>query len=420
MSMRITINLHSASRFSATLLTLLLSIATANQTFAQATPIAASHNNYDDLAKNSDTVRFATFNVSFHRSSAGKLTKDLNTETPKAQPRSVAEVIQRVRPDVLLLNEFDYDAGGKAIQAFQKNLLGVSQKSQPPIQYPHVYLAPVNTGVPSGADLNGDNKIETSGSDAFGYGQFPGQYGMVVLSKFPIQPNQVRTFQTFLWKDMPGNLMPQKAGTNEPFYSAPATAIFRLSSKSHWDVPIDINGKTIHFLVAHPTPPVFDTAEDRNGRRNHDEIRMFADYVTPGKAHYLYDDHGVKGGLPADSHFVIAGDMNSDPNDGDSRPTAAAQLTAHPLINQQQTPQSSGATSAASAQGLKNLKHKSDPKFDTGDFDDRRTGNLRLDYCLPSKTLQIKKSGVFWPDNDPTKLNHASDHHLVWVDVDVD
>ena len=33
---------------------------------------------------------------------------------------------------------------------------------------------------------------------------------------------------------------------------------FRLSSKSHWDVPLSIGGRTVHFLVSHPTPPVFD------------------------------------------------------------------------------------------------------------------------------------------------------------------
>jgi hypothetical protein len=41
--------------------------------------------------------------------------------------------------------------------------------------------------------------------------------------------------------------------------------VFRLSSKSHWDVPIVIGRKTVHFLVSHPTPPVFDGPEDRNG-----------------------------------------------------------------------------------------------------------------------------------------------------------
>ena len=379
---------------------------------------SSTHESY--LAKAPGTVRLATYNVSFHRKAAGKLIEDLNASKLSVQPQRVAEVIQRVRPDVLLLNEFDYDADGKGIKAFQENLLSVSQNQQQPIVYPHVYFAAVNTGVASGFDLNDDGKVNDTGQDAFGFGMFPGQYGMVVLSKYPIQQNKVRTFQKFLWKDMPGNLLPKKVDSDEPFYSAEATEIFRLSSKSHWDVPIEVNGKTIHFLVAHPTPPVFDKAEDRNGRRNHDEIRMFTDYVTPGKADYLYDDRNVKGGLPAGSRFVIAGDMNSDPNDGDSSLKAARQMTQHPLINQQHTPHSLGGALAAAAQGLKNLKHTSDPRFDTGDFNDKSAGNLRLDYCLPSKTLSLKKSGIFWlPEDDANAaLNKASDHHLVWIDVE--
>jgi hypothetical protein len=38
----------------------------------------------------------------------------------------------------------------------------------------------------------------------------------------------------------------------------------------------------VHFLVSHSTLPVFDGPEDRNGRRNFDEIRFWADYISPG------------------------------------------------------------------------------------------------------------------------------------------
>ncbi len=55
----------------------------------------------------------------------------------------------------------------------------------------------------------------------------------------------------------------------------------RLSSKSHWYVPIEVGKKTVHFLVSDPTPPVFDGPEDRNGTQNHDEMRFWADYVGP-------------------------------------------------------------------------------------------------------------------------------------------
>jgi hypothetical protein len=63
-----------------------------------------------------------------------------------------------------------------------------------PIDYPYSYNAPSNTGIPSGFDLNNDGTIGGP-DDAFGYGVFPGQYGFIVLSKYKIDIDEVRTFQ---------------------------------------------------------------------------------------------------------------------------------------------------------------------------------------------------------------------------------
>lgn len=102
----------------------------------------------------------------------------------------------------------------------------------------------------------------------------------------------------------------------------------RLSSKSHWDVPVAVGGRAIRVLASHPTPPTFDGVEDRNGRRNHDEIRFWADYITPGQGRYIYDDEGERGGLSPSQSFVIVGDQNADPLDGDSVDAAIDQLLA--------------------------------------------------------------------------------------------
>lgn len=106
----------------------------------------------------------------------------------------------------------------------------------------------------------------------------------------------------------------------------------------------------------------------------------------------------------------------------------------HPLVNTKVTPSSAGAVEAAAQQGGANLTHRSDPQFDTADFADGAPGNLRADYVLPRKTLQIVRSGVFWPVRaDPlSRLTGVfdffwiavggfptSDHRSVWVDVTV-
>jgi hypothetical protein len=169
---------------------------------------------------------------------------------------------------------------------------------------------------------------------------------------------------------------------------------------------------------------VFDGAEDRNGTRNHDEIRFWADYVTPGAGGYIYDDAGGTGGLRPGSRFVIAGDQNSDPLDGDSIPGSIQLLLDNPRVNTTVTPDSDGAVEASLLQGGANTTHLSDPRYDTADFSDSAPGNLRADYVLPSTSLRILDAGVFWPAQaDPLfRLTGifpfpSSDHRLVWVDV---
>jgi hypothetical protein len=376
------------------------------------------------------TLRVATFNASLNRGVAGGLVADLSGRDD-AQAGNVAEVIQRVRPDVLLINEFDYDPAGRALALFQDNYLSVPRNGTRAIRYPYRYAAPSNTGLPSGHDLNNDGTVGGP-DDAYGFGLFPGQYGMAVYSAYPIDRARVRTFQTFRWRDLPGALLPDDPATPAPadWYSPAELADVRLSSKSHWDLPIRLPGRTVHLLASHPTPPVFDGPEDRNGRRNHDEIRFWADYVSPGRAGYIYDDAGRRGGLRPGAAFVIAGDLNSDPYDGDSLPGAAQQLLDHPRINDRVVPASAGGTAAARRQGGANLDHRGAPRFDTADFADTSPGNLRVDYLLPSRGLPVRATGVFWPvpgdplfrlvgDYDPALPGGfpTSDHRLVWLDL---
>jgi hypothetical protein len=371
-------------------------------------------------------TRFSTFNASLNRFNAGDLAAELSVPG-SAQPDTVAEIIQRTRPDVLLINEFDFDPGGVAAAGFQTHYLGVPHGDADPIWYPHRFVASSNTGIQSGRDLDKDGFIGGPG-DAYGFGFFPGQFGMVVYSMYPINEADIRTFQLFLWQDMPGAIIP------DGFYDPGDLEVFRLSSKSHWDIPVQINGKTVHFLTSHPTPPVFDGPEDRNGTRNHDEIRFWADYVIPSRSGYIYDDNGGSGGLPPGAMFVIAGDQNSDPLDGDSIPGSIQQLIDHPLVNDKVTPASPGGVEQSALQGNANTLHLSDPAFDTADFFDGfppapfggAPGNLRADYVLPRKNLRITDAGVFWPlSSDPlfalvgTFPFPSSDHRLVWIDVRV-
>lgn len=374
------------------------------------------------------SLRFATFNASLNRQATGQLIADFSTPN-NLQAQAVAEIIQRVNPDVLLINEFDYDAGSIAARLFQQNYLAVEQAvSGSPsgriVTYPYYYLAPCNTGIHSGFDLDKNGQIistpEAPGyaEDAWGFGHFPGQFGLVLYSKYPILAVCARTFQHFLWQDMPEALIP------EDWYETEVLARFPLSSKSHWDIPIDVSGTVIHCLASHPTPPVFDGSEKRNCRRNHDEIRFWADYITPSRGDYLYDDGGKVGGLLPGSRFVILGDQNADAWGGDSWPGAIRQLLGQPAINNSVTPSSEGAVEDARFQKQANDRYRGNPAFATARFNPIHPGNLRVDYVLPCHHFPILKAGVFWPTiNSPllplVKHNLSSDHRLVFADLGI-
>ena len=361
-----------------------------------------------------ETIRVATFNVSLARSGPGLLFKDLSKKPVTEQVANLVEIIARVDPDILLVNELDYDGGNQA--AFRFALL-LSERG---VEYPYGFARPPNTGVPSGHDLDGDGEVGGPG-DAFGFGRFPGQYGMVILSRFPIDDGQSRSFAQMRWTEFPSALLPVDE-TGAPFPSAKAQAVMRLSSKAHWDVLVETPDGPLHVLASHPTPPVFDGPEDMNGRRNHDEIAFWVRYLD-GEA--FTDDDGKTGPM-GPGPFVVLGDLNADPQDGDGRREGIAGLLSHPRITDPQ-PRSRGGEEAATEQGGANAAQVGDPALDTADWnDDRGPGNLRVDYVLPASELTVRDAGVFWPESGAdghnlltTKEGQTTDHRLVWVDIEL-
>ncbi|MBU6238405.1 MAG: endonuclease/exonuclease/phosphatase family protein [Planctomycetes bacterium] len=365
-------------------------------------------------------IRIATFNAAMNRKESGELTRDLTTGDQ--QIVDIATIIQCVNPDVLLLNEVDYTESNAEL--LLKKFLQVPQPNGHVDISRHLkfaFSAPVNTGEPSAMDLN-NNGRNGDPDDSWGYGAFPGQYGMVVLSRYPILSDQVRTFQKFRWSQMPNAQRPAKDGTF--FHTDSIWEQLRLSSKSHWDVPVKIGDSTLHVLASHPTPPVFDGPEDRNGCRNHDEIRLWIDYISDrGNGDYLIDDQGKKGGLEDNYPFVILGDLNADPFDGDGKHSAIEKLLSSSRIAQGPAPTSKGGAEASEKSGQANARHRGDPSQDTGDFNDKNPGNLRIDYVLPSNHFRIVDSGIYWPSAKESErgnqLARASDHRLVWVDAEL-
>ncbi len=367
-------------------------------------------------AASAERIRVATFNLRDVRAS------DLaDGEHPRL--RALAAVIQTIRPDVLFLNEIATDPARPDANAarFAEAFLAVSQgEGLEPIRC-SAFAAPSNTGVHSGHDLDRDGQADPGadarryGGDCLGYGEFPGQYGMALLVREPLRIDRarVRTFREFKWQDMPGALLPTRSPeTSEPWYPREALRVLPLSSKSHWDVPVALpGGAVLHALCAHPTPPVFDGPEDRNGRRNHDEIRFWGEYLSG--ASWIVDDAGSGEPLPRDAHAVILGDLNADPADGDSLNSPISNLLlAHPRVRRAE-----GVPAPESRTPIVRL----DPT-DTSRF------RLRVDYVLPTSSIPVLACAVWRSpaDNPPGVVSapalpaeFPSDHFPVWADLDV-
>ncbi len=435
--------------------------------------------NSDNDSKAADPmVRFATFNLSFDRTAAGMLTGELAltrteqdallarlaegslsgaTETKAKnvqQIRNVAEIIQRTRPDVFLLNEFDNDGKGEStadLKAFNDNYLAHAQHAEvTAISYPVMQNFATNTGLMSGYDLNLDGKVNSGPDDAWGFGNYHGQYAFVVMSKYPIDTKQIRTFQNFKWKDMPGEQNPIIDDCNNPkvkipasrqcgdaWYSDAAWQQYPLSSKNHADVPVRIKTEkgeeVIHFLISHPTPPIFANAARHTVKHNRAEIAFWNDYVKG--LNYMTDDKGTKGGLAKNAKFVIAGDLNADPLTGDGDLSAIQDLLNNPLMNQAITngtliPVSEGGPECLIKGYCKQSnKNRPNPERITN------SSGLQLDHVIPSANLNAVKSGIYWPasfeagyhlvygvfNGTPDVAKKvSSDHRMIWVDLNLD
>lgn len=329
-----------------------------------------------------DPIRIATYSPDLSRDGPGLLLRDIGSGRDE-QVAAAVQVIAAADADVLLLTGFDWDHDGAALGAFADLLAAAGA------DYPHRHASRPNSGMATGLDLDGDGRTGT-GDDAQGFGLFSGQGGMALLSRLPL--GEVTDHSALLWRDLPGNLMPD--------VPPEVAAVQRLSSTAHWEVPVNVAGTTLTLLAWSATPPVFDGPGDRNGRRNHDEAVF---WLTR---------------LPA-ARYVLLGDSNLDPVDGDGRRDGMAALLARV---QDPRPRSEGG--ARAPQGGANALHKGDPALDTADWPDADgPGNLRVDVVLPSPDLRVTGSGVLWPTPGQPLADAAataSRHRLVWVDLDPD
>ncbi len=330
----------------------------------------------------SDTLRIATYNTELSRKGPGLMLRDIE-KGEDAQVAAVIKVIVAANADIIALQGIDWDYENKGLRALEHRLAAAGAP------YRYVFSRRPNSGLRSGVDLDGDGRLGGPG-DSHGYGDFTGKGGIAVLSRFPILETEALDLSPLLWRDMPGALLPRHPDQS-PFPSAEAQEVQRLSSTAHWVVPVQLaEGTRLDLMTFQAGPPVFDGPEDRNGRRNHDEIRLWQILLDNGlpEAYQREDDRP----------FVVAGGANLDPDKGDGLRAAISDLLDDPRL-------------------VDPRPASPDAGLDTVDWS--RPGRMRVDYLLPSADLAIEKSGVAWSVPDAQTAARASRHRLVWVDIDL-
>ena len=296
-----------------------------------------------------EPVRVATWHGDFSRKGPGLLLRDLTKTPPDLSP------ILSAAPDVLLLTDFDFDAGSAALGVLRDTLADQGQ------DYPYLFSIRPNTGMATDRDLDGDGR-RGGPRDAQGFGWFPGQGGMAMLSRFPVSLTADQS--GVLWKDVPDTAI----SPDDPGFD-----LQRLSSSGHWLLRVEAPDGALSVLTLSATPPVFDGPEDRNGRRNRDEV-LFWIHVMEGRT-----------GARPDRPVLLLGNLNLDPERCNGRRAAAQTVLKHPWL---QDPL---------------------PGQPTVSWDS--TGPMRVSYALPDSMLAVGKAGVTPPSPD------LGPHGLVWVDL---
>lgn len=316
-----------------------------------------------------------SYNADLSRKGPGLLVRDLARFEDETL-RATIELIATLRPDVLALQDVDYDHDHVALQLIQDRLSELGH------QMPYRFARAPNTGVDTGFDVDRDGKIDTA-RDRQGYGLFAGQGGIALLSVHPVMHDDADDYSALLWRDLPGAQLP--AG----YFADDELSALRLHSVAAWRVPIETPDGVLHVFTTQTSPPVFDGPENRNGLRNADQIRF------------------LRSLLPKDAHFVIMGGLNNDPFDGEGLKPQLHSLLSDPRL---QDPEP-----LASIETVSDPNQAGPAEQDTVDWG-RNIGSLRVDYVLPSAGLRVAASAVERQQAAGQAVEMPA-HKPVWVDI---
>ena len=287
----------------------------------------------DDDDDRPRVVRFSTFNASLNRNTAGELVTDLsmpNAVTPgTTQAKVIAEIVQRNRPDVLLINEFDFVPNNQAAESIPDEL---------PVHQPERrFTDPLPISLYRAVQHR--HRLRLRSEQQRFRRHDPRRVRLRRrCARFRCVPGPVRHGRLLEVSDPhePDPHLPEVPVEGHAEREAarhrrdPGTQRLVLTRGAR-DLPPLVQEPLGHSHShrrgdgALPDEPSDATGLRRN-RGPQWKAKLRRDPLLRGlhsggsTASYIYDDAGKRGGLKRGELFVIAGDQNSDPRDGDSIP----------------------------------------------------------------------------------------------------
>lgn len=251
------------------------------------------------------SLRVATIDANLTADAPGKLNENLMGAS-NLQAGHVADSIAQSNADVVVLTDMDADQG--ALDTFRDQYLNNTEDDRPDVDYQYSYLAVGSKGLQSGADLNADGVIGGA-QDAWGQGEFEEQGSVVVLSKYPVDEDQITAVSKLKWQDVANDQL------HHTKLDGVLAASIPVMSTGLWDIPIEYRGQRVHVVATQTEPEGQD--QDLAAARQSDELKVVSDYLA-GKD-YVHIDEGRQAKGVGDEKFVIAGALNRQETGGESR-----------------------------------------------------------------------------------------------------
>ena len=300
-----------------------------------------------------DPIRFATFNASLNRSAPAELTR-LICKRPRRRPTNDSAQLRRGARD--RRDQRPRRAADQRVRHRRR------RRHRRPVAmfaalagYHYFFTAPSNTGVPAGFDLNNNGMVGGATTHRIRRVSRPVRHGRVL--EVPDRPDAVRTFQPFLGRTCPAHCC-RPTRRLESWYSPDELAVFPLSSKSHWDVPIDVGRQDVStsssVIRPHPcsmeprtaTAPATST-RSASGRTTSSRARRGTSTTT--RAARWSWSRARRSSLPATRTPTRSTAIRC--------PGAIQQLLDHPRVNDRSLRAATGAVEATVLQGGANAAH---------------------------------------------------------------